>query len=341
MSTPASMCARASRNSCEPRRCRPPMSSRPTSSSWIICPVAIAATLGAGARRDRGCTIWTARDAGHLAADRRNAGRCHRHDGVGRERLLPPAHAAAAAVDQRRGRRHRRAVLRALSAQRRDRRRRCRARPPRCSACWPRPRRRARAKSSWSPRRTRSSSRAACSRRKRSTMNASPSVFHVDRLELTFAPKPWAFAVERRAEIDAYFAKLQREKPAMWNGRVLLLHQSGGERRRVPRRLSGNRLCELRRLAPLGPAAGGGARLFRRGGDRRRRRRVPARRHGCAHRSMPARSIFRAARPIRTTSSTARSISISACGASSRRKPGSMRRNSPPSRAGPPSSMAR
>ena len=55
-------------------------------------------------------------------------------------------------------------------------------------------------------------------------MNRDPSVFHVDRLELTFAPKPWAFALERRAEIAAYFAGLQREKPALWNGRVLLLH---------------------------------------------------------------------------------------------------------------------
>jgi 8-oxo-dGTP pyrophosphatase MutT (NUDIX family) len=55
-------------------------------------------------------------------------------------------------------------------------------------------------------------------------MNRDPSVFHVDRLELAFAPKPWAFAIERRAKIDALFAGLQREKPAIWNGRVLLLH---------------------------------------------------------------------------------------------------------------------
>lgn len=55
-------------------------------------------------------------------------------------------------------------------------------------------------------------------------MNRAPSVFQVDRLDLTFAPKPWAYAIERRAEIDAFFAKLQREKPAIWNGRVLLLH---------------------------------------------------------------------------------------------------------------------
>ncbi|MBI2715537.1 MAG: NUDIX hydrolase [Rhizobiales bacterium] len=55
-------------------------------------------------------------------------------------------------------------------------------------------------------------------------MNSAPALYRVDRLELAFAPKPWAFAIERRAEIDAYFASLQREKPALWNGRVLLLH---------------------------------------------------------------------------------------------------------------------
>ncbi len=51
-----------------------------------------------------------------------------------------------------------------------------------------------------------------------------PTVFPVDRLELSFSPKPWDFANAKRAEIDAYFAALRREKPALWNGRVLLLH---------------------------------------------------------------------------------------------------------------------
>ena len=98
-------------------------------------------------------------------------------------------------------------------------------------------------------------------------------LFRVDRLELAFKPKPWAFADERRAEIDAYFAELQREKPALWNGRVLLLHHQVVQRRRVSRRLSGNRLCELSPPGGLGAAAGGRARLLRRGGDRRGRRR--------------------------------------------------------------------
>jgi 8-oxo-dGTP pyrophosphatase MutT (NUDIX family) len=55
-------------------------------------------------------------------------------------------------------------------------------------------------------------------------MNRAPSVFHVVRLELTFEQRPWAFAIDRRSEIDVFFANLQREKPAIWNGRVLLLH---------------------------------------------------------------------------------------------------------------------
>jgi 8-oxo-dGTP pyrophosphatase MutT (NUDIX family) len=56
-------------------------------------------------------------------------------------------------------------------------------------------------------------------------MSDGPSIFNVERLELSFEPRPWAFAQDRRAEIDAYFAELQREKPAIWNGRVLLLHR--------------------------------------------------------------------------------------------------------------------
>src|SRR3569623_843632 len=52
-----------------------------------------------------------------------------------------------------------------------------------------------------------------------------PTVRASERLDLTFAPQPWAFADARRAEIEAYFEALKREKPALWNGRVLLLHR--------------------------------------------------------------------------------------------------------------------
>jgi 8-oxo-dGTP pyrophosphatase MutT (NUDIX family) len=57
-------------------------------------------------------------------------------------------------------------------------------------------------------------------------MNDIP-IIPVTRLELRFEAVAWPFAVERRAEIDAHFAKLRVEKPEMWNGRVLLLRCGG------------------------------------------------------------------------------------------------------------------
>jgi hypothetical protein len=50
-------------------------------------------------------------------------------------------------------------------------------------------------------------------------------VVPVERLDLAFAPRPWKFAQQRRTDIDAHFARLRREKPELWNGRVLMLHQ--------------------------------------------------------------------------------------------------------------------
>ena len=52
----------------------------------------------------------------------------------------------------------------------------------------------------------------------------SPLLFQVGRLDLRFTPKPWAFAEKRRADIDAFFETAQRANPALWNGRVLLMH---------------------------------------------------------------------------------------------------------------------
>jgi len=47
----------------------------------------------------------------------------------------------------------------------------------------------------------------------------------VEQLDLRFEPKSWAFAEQRRAEIDAMFAEKQRANPHLWNGRVLLMHR--------------------------------------------------------------------------------------------------------------------
>jgi 8-oxo-dGTP pyrophosphatase MutT (NUDIX family) len=50
-----------------------------------------------------------------------------------------------------------------------------------------------------------------------------PHVIHrVSAFDLVVEPWAWPFAAARRAEIDAHFAEKQREKPATWNGRVLL-----------------------------------------------------------------------------------------------------------------------
>src|SRR3954468_7402477 len=52
----------------------------------------------------------------------------------------------------------------------------------------------------------------------------------VERLDFRFEPKPWSFAQQRRAEIDAFFTARRRANPRLWNGRVLLLHQRRIER---------------------------------------------------------------------------------------------------------------
>jgi hypothetical protein len=50
------------------------------------------------------------------------------------------------------------------------------------------------------------------------------SVVRIKHLELAFAPRPWPFADARRDEIARHFNVLKGAKPALWNGRVLLLH---------------------------------------------------------------------------------------------------------------------
>ena len=50
-------------------------------------------------------------------------------------------------------------------------------------------------------------------------------IIPLQRLDLRFEPAPWPFAVARRAEIGAHFAKLRVDKPEMWNGQVLLMRR--------------------------------------------------------------------------------------------------------------------
>src|SRR5215475_4312181 len=49
------------------------------------------------------------------------------------------------------------------------------------------------------------------------------SVIHrVTTLDLKLEPWTWPWAEAKRDEIDAHFAERQRERPNLWNGRVLL-----------------------------------------------------------------------------------------------------------------------
>ncbi|HEY4987124.1 MAG TPA: NUDIX hydrolase [Bradyrhizobium sp.] len=49
-----------------------------------------------------------------------------------------------------------------------------------------------------------------------------PVIHRVTALDLRYEPWDWPFADTRRADIAAHFAQVQRQKPAIWNGRVLL-----------------------------------------------------------------------------------------------------------------------
>lgn len=49
-----------------------------------------------------------------------------------------------------------------------------------------------------------------------------PEIHRVATLDLKVGPFAWPFAAGRRDEIDVHLAGKQREKPELWNGRVLL-----------------------------------------------------------------------------------------------------------------------
>jgi 8-oxo-dGTP pyrophosphatase MutT (NUDIX family) len=54
-------------------------------------------------------------------------------------------------------------------------------------------------------------------------------VVGIARLDLAFAPRVWPFAQARRADIEHHFAERQQANPALWNGRVLVMHAFGVE----------------------------------------------------------------------------------------------------------------
>jgi 8-oxo-dGTP pyrophosphatase MutT (NUDIX family) len=53
-------------------------------------------------------------------------------------------------------------------------------------------------------------------------MPSNAVIHRVTALDLKVEKRAWPFERERRAEIDAHFAQMRREKPKIWNGRILL-----------------------------------------------------------------------------------------------------------------------
>jgi hypothetical protein len=55
---------------------------------------------------------------------------------------------------------------------------------------------------------------------------AEPSILQTEHIELSFAPHSWSFAQQRSVEINEYFVSLQRKKPNLWNGQILMLREA-------------------------------------------------------------------------------------------------------------------
>jgi hypothetical protein len=57
------------------------------------------------------------------------------------------------------------------------------------------------------------------------TESGATEIVALDRVEIAVEPWRWEFAIARREDIDRHFAERQRAQPALWNGRVLLVHR--------------------------------------------------------------------------------------------------------------------
>jgi hypothetical protein len=54
---------------------------------------------------------------------------------------------------------------------------------------------------------------------------ATNEIFELDRAEIAVEPFSWRFAADRRDEVEHDFTELKRQRPGVWNGRVLLLNR--------------------------------------------------------------------------------------------------------------------
>lgn len=56
-------------------------------------------------------------------------------------------------------------------------------------------------------------------------MTTEPLVLDVAAIRCRFEPRPWTFALDARARIDEHWTRLVADKPALFNGEVLVMHR--------------------------------------------------------------------------------------------------------------------
>ena len=78
------------------------------------------------------------------------------------------------------------------------------------------------------------------------------TIVPVERLELACRRGRGRSRTERRDEIAAHFDALQRANPALWNGRVLMLHRHAIKAPVFPRRVFRDRFRQYAGVAPVG-----------------------------------------------------------------------------------------
>ncbi len=166
-------------------------------------------------------------------------------------------------------------------------------------------------------------------------------IAEVAELDFAYEPTPWRFAEAEAAAIASHWARLRKKKPALYNGRILLLH-----RRELVRRADGE-LKLQGSFFETGYADFVAWRAFGHPGEPVENCFAMAALRGAdgafllgemaPHTFSAGQIYFRAGTPTRATSSTAPSISTPARGASCSRKRPSRPRRRQSGAAGPSS----
>jgi hypothetical protein len=146
-------------------------------------------------------------------------------------------------------------------------------------------------------------------------------IHRVTALDLKYEPWDWPFAARRRADIDAHFAEKKRERPNIWNGRVLLARNPAYSPDRFGASYFATDFASFLAWRDWGFPDPGVFNSFGMGALRCTDGAFLMGEMG-PHTSTAAASIFPPARPISMTSPAIPSISPAVSRASSRRRPG-------------------